>query len=134
MDLRTPIGHRDLTRFFAPLALQATAQAFSHPLVAMVASRGDGGPLNLAGLAQSGTVMFFLGIFAIYYMTTGMVYARTREGYQVFRNVCVWTGLCIVLIAQEHPITLHGLGHYSRASRETGDVYVWLQLQLCAER
>ena len=37
MDLRTPIGYRDLTRFFAPLALQATAQAFSHPLVAMVA-------------------------------------------------------------------------------------------------
>ena len=87
-----------LTRFFVPLALQATAQAFSHPLVAMVASRGYGGPLNLAGLAQSSTVMFFLGIFAIYYMTTGMVFAKTREGYAVFWRVCIWTGLSIILI------------------------------------
>jgi len=85
-------------RFFAPLALQATAQAFSHPLVAMVASRGHGGPLNLAGLAQSSNVMFFLGIFAIFYMTTGMVFAKTREGYAVFQRVCIWTGLSIILI------------------------------------
>ncbi len=86
------------TRFFVPLALQATAQAFSHPLVAMVASRGHGGPLNLAGLAQSSTIMFFLGIFAIYYMTTGMVFAKTREGYSVFWRVCIWTGFSIILI------------------------------------
>lgn len=90
--------HRQLTQFFAPLALQATAQAFSHPLVAMVASRGYGGPLNLAGLAQSGTVMFFLGIFAVYYMTTGMVFAKTREGYQTFWQVCLWTGMGITLL------------------------------------
>jgi hypothetical protein len=98
MKLQTPVDCKDLTRFFVPLALQATAQAFSHPLVAMVASRGYGGPLNLAGLAQSATVMFFLGIFAIYYMTTGMVFARTRDGYQTFWRVCVWTGICIILV------------------------------------
>jgi len=98
MNLQTPSRYRDLTRFFVPLALQATAQAFSHPLVAMVASRGHGGPLNLAGLAQSGNVMFFMGIFAIYYMTTGMVFARTREGYQTFWRVCIWTGFCIIII------------------------------------
>ena len=92
-------GHSwQLTRFFVPLALQATAQAFSHPLVAMVASRGHGGPLNLAGLAQSSTVMFFLGIFAIYYVTTGMVFAETREGYAVFWRVCIWTGLSIISV------------------------------------
>jgi hypothetical protein len=98
MILQTPSGYRHYTRFFIPLALQATAQALTHPLVAMVASRGYGGPLNLAGLAQSSTVMFFLGIFAIYYMTTGMVFARTREGYQSFWRVCIWTGLGIILI------------------------------------
>jgi hypothetical protein len=64
----------------------------------MVASRGHGGPLNLAGLAQSSTIMFFLGIFAIYYMTTGMVFAKTREGYTVFWRVCIWTGFSIILI------------------------------------
>lgn len=97
-DLKTPAGYWDITRFFVPLALQAMAQAFSHPLVAMVASRGEGGTLNLAGIAQSGTIMFFLGIFAIYYMTTGMVFARTREGYKTFWRVCVWSGIYISLI------------------------------------
>ena len=98
MNKHAPSHFWQFTRFFVPLAFQATAQAFSHPLVAMVASRGDGGPLNLAGLAQSSTVMFFLGIFAIYYMTTGMVFAKTREGYDVFWRVCVWTGFTIILI------------------------------------
>lgn len=98
LDIQTPNIYRDHTRFFVPLALQATAQAFSHPLVAMVASRGHGGPLNLAGMTQSGNVMFFMGIFAIYYMTTGMVFARTREGYQTFWRVCVWTGFCIIIV------------------------------------
>lgn len=98
MNSKTPAGYGDLTRFFVPLALQAMAQAFSHPLVAMVASRGEGGPLNLAGIAQSGTVMFFLGIFAVYYMTTGMVFARTREGYSIFWRVCVWSGIYISLV------------------------------------
>jgi hypothetical protein len=37
----------------------------------MVASRGPGGPLNLAGLAQAGNVTFFLGIIAISSVTTG---------------------------------------------------------------
>jgi hypothetical protein len=97
-DLKAPTGYGDITRFFVPLALQAMAQAFSHPLVAMVASRGEGGPLNLAGIAQSGTVMFFLGLFAIYYMTTGMVYARTQEGYKTFWRVCVWSGIYICVI------------------------------------
>ena len=98
MKNQVPSHFWQFTRFFVPLALQATAQAFSHPLVAMVASRGPGGPLNLAGLAQSSTVMFFLGIFAIFYMTTGMVFAKTREGYAVFWRVCIWTGLAIILI------------------------------------
>jgi len=53
----------------------------------MVASRGAGGPVNLAGLAQSNNVMFFLGIFAVNLVTTGMVYAKNLEGYRRFRRV-----------------------------------------------
>ena len=87
-----------LTRFFTPLAIQAASQALSYPLVAMVASRGSGGPLNLAGLAQANTVMFFLGMIAISSVTTGMVYAKTREGYQQFRKVTLLTGLGVVVI------------------------------------
>lgn len=82
-----------LTRFFVPLAIQAMSQSLCYPLVAMVASRGPGGPLNLAGLAQSNTVMFFLGMIGINLVTTGMVHAKTREGYQNFYKVSLSIGL-----------------------------------------
>jgi len=52
--------------------------------------------VNLAGLAQSNTVMFFLGIFAIYYVTTGLVFAKTREGFRKFKQVTLVTGLGVV--------------------------------------
>ena len=87
-----------LTRYFTPLAIQAASQALSYPLVAMVASRGSGGPLNLAGLAQANTVMFFLGMIAISYVTTGMVYAKTREGYHRFRQVTLLTALGVIAV------------------------------------
>ena len=90
--------YRSLTGFFVPMAIQAASQALSYPLVAMVASRGPGGPLNLAGLAQSNTIMFFLGMFAISSVTTGMIFAKTREGYQKFRLMIVSTGLVVIAI------------------------------------
>jgi len=93
-----PANSWPLARFFIPLAIQAASQALSYPLVAMVASRGPGGPLNLAGLAQANIVMFFFGMFAISYVTTGMVFAKTREGYQKFRLVTLLTGFTVVII------------------------------------
>ena len=95
MNLNPPSSWK-LTRFFIPLAIQAASQSLSYPLVAMVASRGPGGPLNLAGLAQSNTVMFFLGMFAISSVTTGMVYAKSRQGYQKFQLVTRMTGLGVI--------------------------------------
>jgi len=96
MSSTTSPAYRSLTAFFIPLAIQAASQALSYPLVAMVASRGPGGPLNLAGLAQSNTIMFFLGMFAISSVTTGMVYAKTREGYRKFRLMIRATGLVVI--------------------------------------
>ena len=98
MKSDTPRNHRQLTLFFIPLALQAASQALSYPLVAMVASRGPGGPLNLAGLAQSNTIMIFLSMFCISYVTTGMIYATSREGYRKFRNVVLMTGLGVIAV------------------------------------
>jgi hypothetical protein len=91
-------NNRQLTLFFIPLALQAASQALSYPLIAMVASRGPGGPLNLAGLAQSNTIMIFLSMFCISYITTGMIYATSREGYRKFRDVVLMTGLGVVAV------------------------------------
>ncbi len=86
------------TRFFAPLALQAASQGLTYPLVAMVASRGDGGPLNLAGLAQSNTLMYMLGTFGFGLVTAGMVFGRTRHGYRQFRAVTLSLGLLVTLV------------------------------------
>ena len=89
-----PPSPRRLTRFFFPLAIQAASQSLCYPLVAMVATRGPGGTLDLAGLAQSNTVLFFLGMFAISLVPTGMVFARTREGYRQFYRVALAAGIC----------------------------------------
>jgi len=98
MSMTSPASNWTLVRFFVPLAIQAASQALCYPLVAMVASRGPGGPLNLAGLAQANIVMFFFGMFAISYVTTGMVFAKTREGYQKFRLVTLLTAFTVVII------------------------------------
>lgn len=85
-------------RFFAPLALQAASQGLTYPLVAMVASRGPGGPLDLAGLAQSNTVMFALGTLGFGLITTGMVHGRTREGFARFQHMALRIGLVVIAI------------------------------------
>ncbi len=76
-----------MTRFFVPLALQSASQGLTYPLVAMVASRGPGGPLNLAGLAQANTIMFMLGTLGFGLVTTGMVFVHSRASFRVFQTV-----------------------------------------------
>ena len=64
----------------------------------MVASRGPGGPLNLAGLAQSNTLMYMLGTLGFGLVTAGMVFGRTLEGYRQFRAVTLSIGLLVTLV------------------------------------
>jgi hypothetical protein len=78
---------RRLVAYFVPLALQAASQSLSYPLIAMVASHGPGGALNLAGVAQANLVMFLVGTLGAGLVTAGMVFARTREGYASFIRV-----------------------------------------------
>jgi hypothetical protein len=77
-------SNRRLTVFFLPLALQAASQSLSYPLVAMVAAHGEGGALNLAGVAQSNIIMFMVGTLGAGLVTAGMVFARTRQGFAHF--------------------------------------------------
>ena len=72
------------TRFYLPLAVQAITQSITYPLVAMIASRGEGGALNLAGLVQSQGILMLLGMLGGGLVTTGMVFGKTREGYAQF--------------------------------------------------
>ena len=95
---------RRLTAYFIPLALQAASQSLSYPLVAMVAAHGEGGALNLAGVAQSNIIMFMVGTLGAGVVTAGMVFARTRQGFArfvainnllSFATALIQTALCI---------------------------------------
>lgn len=77
-------SYRQMTAFFIPLALQAASQSLTYPLVAMVASHGPGGTLNLAGVAQSNIVMFLVGAIGAGLVTSGMVFGKSRLGYSRF--------------------------------------------------
>ncbi|MFZ0241162.1 MAG: hypothetical protein WAL90_05885 [Desulfobacterales bacterium] len=87
-----------MTRFFVPLALQSASQGLTYPLVAVVASRGPGGPLNLAGLAQANTIMFMLGTLGFGLVTTGMVFVRSRESYRVFQAVVLQIAVFVAAV------------------------------------
>jgi hypothetical protein len=94
MNEPTAPTYRTLTGYFVPLALQAASQSLSYPLVAMVASHGPGGTLNLAGVAQSNTMMFMTGAIGAGLVTSGMVYGRSRLGFARF----VWANNLMTLL------------------------------------
>jgi len=107
-----------LTAYFVPLALQAASQSLSYPLIAMVASHGPGGTLNLAGVAQSNILMFLVGTMSAGLVTAGMVFARTRIGFArfvainnllSFATALVQGALCIPVVAHAVFGTLLGL-------------------------
>ena len=85
-------------RFFMPLALMAIAQALTHPLVAMVAARADGGALNVAGLAQANLVSFLLQTPGFGLMTAGMSYGRTRGGFRAYVRVTALVSTAVIVL------------------------------------
>ncbi|MBN8218446.1 MAG: hypothetical protein J0L75_17515 [Spirochaetes bacterium] len=91
-------GWSELLRFFLPLAFQSAAQSFSYPLVAMIASRGEGGTLNLAGLAQSNSVLFLLGTLGAGLVTTGMIWAKTTGGYRAYVRLNFATAVVVTVL------------------------------------
>jgi hypothetical protein len=92
----TPITWQRLTSFYIPIALQAAAQSLTYPLVAMVASRGPGGALDLAGIAQANLAMFLIGTIGGGIGTAGLVFGRTRQGFQRFAKAnMVLACLCV---------------------------------------
>jgi hypothetical protein len=94
------VSYGALFRLYIPLAIQAASQALTYPLVASIAAHGEGGPLNLAGMAQAMAVMGMVGMLGAGLVTTGMVYGRTRAGYARFRQVnWLFTAIVVALMA-----------------------------------
>ena len=99
-DTRLPGGlfPASYLRFFLPLAIQSIAQSLTHPLVAMVASHAPGGTLNLAGLAQANTLAYFLQTITFGLLTTGMIYGRSRAGFQAFLRAWAVLGVATICV------------------------------------
>ena len=108
-DSSDPPSSRRLFTYFVPLALQAASQSLSYPLIAMVASHGPGGALNLAGVAQANLIMFMGGTRGAGLVTAGMVCARTRQGYAHFVAINNLLSLATALI--QAAICIPAAGH-----------------------
>ena len=104
----TPSAAR-FTAYFVPLALQAASQSLSYPLIAMVASHGPGGTLNLAGVAQSNIVMFLVATMGAGLVTAGIMFARTRIGFARFVAINNLLSLATALV--QGALCIPVLGH-----------------------
>ena len=102
-------SYRHLTAFFIPLALQSASQSLTYPLVAMVASHGPGGTLNLAGVAQSNIVMFLVGAAGAGLVTAGMVYGKSRLGFSRF--FAVNNLMAVIAALVQAAICIPAVGH-----------------------
>ena len=100
---------RRLVAYFVPLALQAASQSLSYPLIAMVASHGEGGALNLAGVAQSNILMFLAATLGGGLVTAGMVFGRTRKGFERF--VSINNLLSVVTLVLQAALCIPAVGH-----------------------
>ncbi|MBM4165064.1 MAG: hypothetical protein FJ222_11585 [Lentisphaerae bacterium] len=85
-------------RFYIPLVIQAVSQSFTYPLVAMVVSRGPGGVADFGAFAQGQAVFFLLGALGAGLLTTGMVYGRTRLGFERFQRLSLLFIIVIVVM------------------------------------
>ena len=86
------------TRFYVPLLVQAFSQCLTYPLVAAIVSHGPLGVDTLTAFAQGQTVMFLIGAIGGGLVMTGMVFARTRAGYQNFIRLNAWMMAALLAI------------------------------------
>ena len=82
-----PFSVGRVTRFFLPLLLQGLSQSLSYPLVAGIVTGSALGIDALTAFSQGLTVMFMIGSIGGGLITTGLVFARTWNGYVSFRRL-----------------------------------------------
>ena len=84
MGIEARFGVGRVTRFYVPLLLQAFSQSLSYPLVAGIVTHGAHGVDALTAFSQGLMIMFMIGAIGGGLVTTGLVFAKTRFGYETF--------------------------------------------------
>lgn len=87
MAVEARFGVGSVTRFYVPLLLQAFSQSLSYPLVAGIVTHGEYGVNALTAFSQGLMIMFMIGAIGGGLVTTGLVFAKTRFGYETFRRL-----------------------------------------------
>ncbi|MGI6086988.1 MAG: hypothetical protein ACOYCD_03425 [Kiritimatiellia bacterium] len=108
-DFNRNASYMRLFIYFFPLALHVVLQSLTYPLLAIIASRGEGGALNTTGLAQCRVITELFGALPNGLITAGMVYARTHAGYHRLREVNYWVcaGMTLIYIFMVIPSVSH---------------------------
>lgn len=85
-------------RFYIPLAIQGISQSLTYPLVASVISHGKFGTPGFGAFAQGQAVFFLLFSLGYGLITTGMVYAKTKAGFDQFWRLTLYTitAICVL--------------------------------------
>jgi len=96
----TPSDYTPLraTQFYIPLIIQAVSQSLTYPLVASIVSHGEHGVSDLAAFAQGQALMFVISACGGGLLTTGMVFARSKEGFALFRRLNLLVTIVLLLL------------------------------------
>jgi hypothetical protein len=89
---------KSVTSFYIPLLLQAFSQSLTYPLVAGIVTHGPDGVHGLTAFAQGLMIMFFIGALGGGLMMTGMVFAKTRKGYEEFKRLNTAMMCCLLIL------------------------------------
>lgn len=95
-----------VTRFYFPLLLQGFSQSLTYPLVAGVVTSGVMGANVLPAFSQGLMIMFMIGALGGGLVTTGLVFAKTRLGYDSFtrlNNVMAFVLISVQAVAAMPP-------------------------------
>jgi hypothetical protein len=86
------------TQFYVPLIIQSASQSLTYPLVASIVSHGENGVLGLAAFAQGQALMFVISACGGGLLTTGMVFARSKEGFTLFKKLNFLMTIALLII------------------------------------
>jgi hypothetical protein len=86
------------TQFYIPLIIQSVSQSLTYPMVAAIVSHGEHGVLDLAAFAQGQALMFVISACGGGLLTTGMVFARSKEGFVLFKRLNLLMTIALLIV------------------------------------
>lgn len=82
-----------LTAFYIPLAIQGVSLAISYLLVGSVVAHGRFGATEYSMLAQAQAIMFLVSSIGNGLISTGMIFAKTKQGLRNFKTLSLSIGI-----------------------------------------